>query len=179
MQYALIREAELKVCSFYWIDVADKVSYTNVGSSKLLAVSFRTMQPVNGSLVTMCCDLVLAVSRNRIKRIIVNLAARNGGNVFIQQLRHLPGHSCLGLSSQSEKQNIVLAEKRSFYIRDYAVFITHNSRKTGFLRLQFGDEILSELFFYRSRFISRGLQFTQCLYFSCICFHSQRNLLIH
>src|SRR5688572_28893643 len=56
MYHMLIGKTKFQIRSFNWINIANKVCYTNIGSSQFLSITFGFMNPADGGIITIGGD---------------------------------------------------------------------------------------------------------------------------
>ena len=155
VNYLFVGKAESQVGGFYRVNIANQIRHTYIRRCQLFAVAFASVNPFNRCIVTSLQNDIPSKFRDWPKRIIINITAGDHWNMFIEKFRHLSGHTCFSLSTQTQKQNIMFAQQRSFYIRYHRVFIPENAAECFFLCLQFFYEVLANFFFYAFVFIAR------------------------
>ena len=82
---------------------------------------------------------VAAAAANRCVRVVVNFAARNEWRVFVQQVRQLADEARLGLSAQSQENEIVPRQDGVDHLRHHGIFVAQNAGEQFFPALDFAD----------------------------------------
>src|SRR5689334_12895616 len=83
--------------------------------------------------------------RDRLVRIVMDFRARHIGQKRIEQGRQHPDEPGLGLSAESEKDEVMTREHRVNHLRHNTIVITDNSRKQWFFALEFTDQVGAKL----------------------------------
>src|SRR5207247_8333640 len=88
---------------FDGVDVADDVGNRDIGSGELLDVSIVAAPVFDWRPLSHFSNQIAASPANRTEWLVVDLAARDHRNGFIQECRQLPEDPALGLASQTQE----------------------------------------------------------------------------
>jgi hypothetical protein len=143
----LVRDVLSGPSGLYWIDVADHVSDGYVGRGKFLDVSFFGGAPGNGGIIAETRAFVPALFANWPQRMIANFAPRYVRHAGVKQTCKHSRQTRLGLTPQTQKDEIVSRQDRIHDLWDHCVIKSHQTREQRFTPVQFADEIGSKLFF--------------------------------
>ena len=86
------------------IDLTDQVSDRGVGCRQLLAEAMIAMDPVDRGFVALLRDQPLALSRDRVVGVVVDLGAGDDRHPLVEQLGQGPDHPGLGLAPFSQRK---------------------------------------------------------------------------
>src|SRR6266704_6447504 len=90
-----------------WIDVADDVGDRDVRGRELLHEPQLAGQPGDRRAVAALRDQLAPVLGDRLEGIVVDLAARDERDLFIEQRDKLAQDTALGLTAQAEQNEVV------------------------------------------------------------------------
>ena len=93
-------------------------------------------------------DQIAAPAADGMVRIIANFAAGDVGHTLIQQRRQHADDACLGLTAQSEQNEIVPRQNGVHHLRNHGVFVADHAREKLFASLQFADQVRSQFIFH-------------------------------
>ena len=117
-------------------------------------------------------QLILAITADGLKRIIVDLAAGHDGNGVIEQPDELPQHARLGLAAQAEKEHVVLGKNGVVHLRQHGFLVAEDAvedGRAGRLRVaaaaaQQADQIAPHFVFDADNAITAGLELAKCFW---------------
>ena len=102
------------------------------------------------------------IPRNRFDGIIVLISLpgnnRDAAAGLVEQVHHLSEYPGFGPGRAAEEKDVVFAQQGSFHIRNNAVFVTDNARKSFFL-LQLADQVAPHFFADTRWPVTRVFQF--------------------
>src|SRR5262245_4289467 len=128
---------------FDGVDVTDHVRDSDIGCRKLLDVTILGGQIGDMGAIALLGDQVAATPADRQVGIVVDLAPGDIRRHFIQQACEQTDDSRLGLTAESEQDEVVPREHRVDQLRDHRIFIADNSREQRLTPLQLADQIVS------------------------------------
>ena len=70
------------------IYLANQISDGNIGRSQFFMISLFPTNPLNLATVTISVNTIARFSRDRMKRVIIDVRAGNDGNHIIQKINH-------------------------------------------------------------------------------------------
>ena len=150
MNGELAGEGVASLRSLYWIDVPDHVGDRDVGRRQLLDIAFIPEPVGDRGFVSHFSHEVPASSAYRPEGIIVDLAALDAGNRFIQEVGQLPQDAALGLTAETQQDHVVSGEDCVDHVGNDRVLIPHDSGEDRLPILEFSDEIEPHLILDRS-----------------------------
>ena len=103
MDHAFVCKIEPEISGFNRIYVADKIGNAHIRRGKLFPIAIAAVYPFNRRIVALFCDQLPGISRQRLKRIVVDITSRNDRDVFIKQADHLPRHTRFCLPAQTKE----------------------------------------------------------------------------
>lgn len=109
------------------INVANEVGNGHVGSGELFDVTVIGRQVGNARRLGIGRQQLPAPGAKRSVRVVMNLAAREVGNLWIKQGRQRAQNAALRLSAQTEQNEIVARQNGVNQLRDNRVFVPHDA----------------------------------------------------
>ncbi len=133
------------------IDVADNVGDGDVGSSQLFDEALVARHPRNRRVVALLGDFLAAGAADRAERIIVDFTAGYDGDFRVEQLHEAAQNAALGLSAQTQKNEIVAREERVDDLGHDGVFVAVNAGKERFVSFDGAQQIAPHLVLHGKR----------------------------
>jgi hypothetical protein len=127
------------------IDVPDHVGDRHVRRGELLDVARFSWQPRDREAVALGREPRAAGAAHRGERVVVDLAAGDDRNVLVEQAGDPAQDPALGLSPQSEQNEIVPREDGVDNLRDHRVVVPDDARKHGLPGAELPDQVASDL----------------------------------
>ena len=149
------------------IDVADDIRDGDVRRGELFNEPQLARQPRDRRLLAALGDQLAAVLRNRLERIIVDLAACENRDLLVEQRHELAENAALRLAAQAEQDEVVTREDRVDELGNHRLFVTHNAGKQRRAVLEQADQVFPHFVFYGALAAGRAgplraLQLTEC-----------------
>src|ERR1044071_1867799 len=95
---------------FDWINVANDVGNGHVRRRQFLNKARVTSDPLNRCFITLHADGLTAISRDRIKRIVINFGNLDDRNLFVEEVCKLPDDPTFSLASKTQEDGVVPGE---------------------------------------------------------------------
>ena len=111
------------------IDLTDKIGGTHIGGSEFLNKTSIPRDIVYREFISQFLKLTLTVNTYRVKRVIMNGTAFNGGHLFIQEVYHGPDKPALALTSFTQQNHVMSAEDGIHQIGNHRLIIADQFRK--------------------------------------------------
>ena len=127
------------------VHVADQVGDGHVGGRELLDVARFARQPGDRRGVAQLRDPLPAVLGDRLKRIVVDLAARQHRDLFVEQQHQLAQDAALRLSPEPQQDEVVARQDRVHELRDHRVVVAHDTREQGRPVFEQAHEVVAHL----------------------------------
>ena len=153
-------------CRLDRVDVAEDVGDRDVRRRELFDEAQLARQPGDRRAIAALGDQLAAVLGERLERVVVDLAARDDRNLFIEQRDELAQDAALRLPAQSQQNEIVARKDGVDELRQDRLFVAQDAGKQRRAVLQQADQVLPHLVFDgalaagRTRPL-RSLQFTE------------------
>ena len=125
------------------VDVADQVADARVGGGELLAVPVAGVPPGDRRLVAFGRKPRAARAADRIERVVVDLAARHGRDVLVEQRDERAQQARLRLAAQAEQDEVVLRQQRVDELRHDGVVVADDPGEERFAGAELGDQVLA------------------------------------
>ena len=129
------------------VDIADHVGDGDVRRGQLLHVAVVAVEPGDGRVARFRLHQIAAAAADRRVRVVVNLAAGEVRRPFVEQRGELANEAGLGLSAQSEKNEIVARQDGVDHLRHHGIFISDDAGKELAPALNPADQVLAEFVF--------------------------------
>ena len=146
MHRQLVGEMQPRVSGLDRIDVAEHVGNRHVGRRELFDVALLARQPHDRHPIAFRRHARAARRAQRREWVVVNLAAWDDGDPFVEQIDESPQNAALRLAAQPEQDEIVLGENGIDELRDYSFVVPDDAREQLLARLEFPNEILADLY---------------------------------
>jgi hypothetical protein len=143
------------------IHLADEVGDRGVRRGELLAVAIVAVYPLDRGLVTAVTYQVAGMTRDRVERIIVDLAPGDDRHPLVEQPGERADDPCLALTAFAEEHHVVTGEHRVLHLRQHGVVVSHDpghERRAGTDR---PHRVFPDLVLHRARLPSGGLQLSE------------------
>ena len=118
------------------VDLADEVGDRRVGRRELLAEASLTVHPLDRCLVAAFGDEDPRVRRDRVVRVVVDLAAGDDGQPLVEQVDERAHDARLRLTAFAEQDHVVAGEQRVRNLRQHGVLVTDDTIDERFPRHQ-------------------------------------------
>ena len=145
MDYALVGVVKPLGGRLDRIDVADQVGNGHVGRGQLLAVTPRTADPFDGRVVPVFGNEVPGAPADRRVGRTVDLAARDRGQVLVEQRDQGSQDTGLRLSPQSEENEVVPGQDRVDQFGDDGLLVTDDAGKDLFAAGKLDHQVVPHL----------------------------------
>src|SRR5207302_4756216 len=97
----------------------------------------------------------------RRQRVVVNLAARHHGNLFVEQVDEAAQDAALGLSTKAKQNEVVLRENRVDQLRHDRLVVADDPGEQRLAGLQLAYEVVADFLFDGTRVQTRLPEFAQ------------------
>ena len=143
------------------VDVADEVADAGVGGGQLLGVALAAVPPGERQLVADLAEQAPAPGALRRQRVVVDLAAGDGGAPLVQQLHqgaHQPG---LALAALAEQHQVVAGEQGALELGQDGVVEADDAGEGRLARTQPVEQVGADLLLHRARGVAGVTQLAQ------------------
>src|SRR6476619_1543389 len=127
------------------IDIADEVRYGDIGRGQLLHVTLVPSQPGDWCCLSAFGEQLTGIFGDGCERIVIYLAAGNDGNPLVQEAGQLTQESTLGLTPETEQNEVVSGKQCVHDVRQDGIFVADNARKQRLTRLQSPEQVTPNL----------------------------------
>ena len=103
------------------VDVADQVADAGVGRRQLLAEPVAAVQPADGGGVAVLGDLAVRPDRDRVQRVLVELAADEDRRPLVEQPDEGADQAGLALAALAEQDEVVAGDDRPLDLGQHGV----------------------------------------------------------
>ena len=135
------------------IDIADQVRHRDVRRGQLLVITLVAVHPFDGGFVAVLFDELLGGARRGGQRVLIEGIPRQHGNMLVEQLGQLTGDARLGLTAQTQQDEVVPGQQGVDDLRNDGLVESDDPRKQGAAGLKRRDEIAADLFLDGNRLI--------------------------
>ena len=111
------------------VDVSDDVRDGHVRRGQLLHKPLLSRHPRERRVIAFRVDSLPARPANRLQRVVIDFAPRDDRHFGVQQLHQPAQDSALGLSAQTQKDEIVPRQQCVDDLRDHRVFVAVHTGK--------------------------------------------------
>ena len=129
---------------FDGVDVADHVGDGDVGCGEFLDISAIARNPGNRRGIAFLGHPVAAGAADRIVRIVVDFAARNGRQVGVQKTHQAAKDASLCLAAQAQQNKMMLRKKSIHDLRNHGIFVTVDAGEERLSPLEFAQQVLPQ-----------------------------------
>ena len=133
------------------VDLADEVGDRRVGRRELLAEAAVAVHPLDRRVVAALGDEHARVVRDRVVRVVVDLAAGDDRHPLVEQIGERTDHAGLRLAALAEEDDVVAREQRVLELRDDRVLEPEHAGHRRFARRDPGDRVRPDLLLDRPR----------------------------
>ena len=109
------------------VDLADEVGDRRVGRGELLAEAAVAVHPLDRRLVAALGDEHAGVVRDRVVRVVVDLAAGDDRHPLVEQRGERADHAGLRLAALAEEDHVVAGEQRVLELREDGVLVADHA----------------------------------------------------
>ena len=132
-----------------------------VGRRELLTEAPLPVHPLDRRLVAAFGDEHARVRRDRVERVVVDLAAGDDREPLVEQI-HQPAHDArLRLSAFTEQDDVVAGEQRIRHLRHHGVLETDDALDQRLTREQLANRVGAELLFHLARLPAAAVEFSE------------------
>ena len=134
---------------FDGIKVADNVRNGHVWRGQLFHEALLAREIIDSCGVTTLLQAERAGMADRLEGIVIDLAAREEGDLFVEQADERPQNATLGLAAQTEQNEIMPGEDSIADLRHHAVVVTDDPRENGIIAVlvQTRNQVVAQLIF--------------------------------
>ena len=111
------------------VDVADDIGNGDIGGRELFNIALVARQPGDGCRVALRGDTLAARAADGAQRVVVDFATRDDRNFRVEKLNKAAQNAALGLSTQTQKDEIVPREQGIDDLGDDAVLVAMHTRE--------------------------------------------------
>ena len=127
------------------IDLPDQVGDRDVGRRELLTVAGVPADPRDRQLVAEFLGAATAGAADRLKRVVVDLAAVDDGDGFVEQTDEAADQTALRLTALAEEHHVVTGEDRVLDLGDDGLLVADDPREDRLARPEASDQVLAHL----------------------------------
>ena len=127
MNRQLIAQQVTALRGFDRIDVADDVGDSYVGRGEFFDEASVAIDPVDARHVAVLFERLSCVSRDWVKRIVVDFRTRDYRQTLVKEFRQLSNDAALRLAAQTEQDDVVTRQNRVDELRNDGVVVTDNA----------------------------------------------------
>ena len=109
------------------VDLTDQVGDRGVGSGELLTEAAVAVDPLDRRLVAALGHEQPRVLRDRVVRVVVDLAAGDDRHPLVEQLGEPADHAGLGLPALAEEDHVVAGDQRVLELREDGVLVADHA----------------------------------------------------
>ena len=109
------------------VDLADEVGDRRVGRGELLAEAAVAVHPLDRRLVAALGDEQPRVLRDRVVRVVVDLAAGDDRHPLVEQVGERADHAGLRLAALAEEDHVVAGDQRVLELREDGVLVADHA----------------------------------------------------
>ena len=109
------------------VDLADEVGDRRVGRRELLAEAAVAVHPLDRRVVAALGDEMARVRRDRVVRVVVDLAAGDDRHPLVEQADERADDARLRLAALAEEDHVVAGEQRVRELREDGVVVTDDA----------------------------------------------------
>ena len=143
------------------VDLADQVGDRRVGRGELLAEAAVAVHPLDRRLVAALGDEHARVLRDRVVRVVVDLAAGDDRHPLVEQLGERADHAGLRLPALAEEDHVVAGDQRVLELREDGVLVADHAVDELLALRDPRDRVGAHLFFDGPRHPSAGLELAE------------------
>lgn len=136
------------------VDFSYEVGNGDVGGGEFFVVAVVTFDPFDGGFVAVDGELVFGVFGEGVERIVVDVGARDDGEVFVEEAGEHAEDAGLALPSQAEEEHVVLGEDGVFDLGEDGVVVAHDAGEEGFAATEFAEEVVAHFDFDGAGFVA-------------------------
>ena len=127
------------------VDLANQVRNADVWRRQLLGVPLRAGHPAYGNVVAALGHSIFARPADGGKGVVVELAALDRWDAFVEQIGHVAYQPRLRLTPFAEENDVLSGEDRVLKLWDHGVLESHYAGEQLLALPYPGDEVLSDL----------------------------------
>ena len=143
------------------VDLADEVGDRRVGRRELLAEAAVAVHPLDRRLVAALGDEHARVRRDRVERVVVDLAAGDDRHPLVEQVHERADDARLRLAALAEEDDVVAGEQRVRELRHDGVLVTDDAVDERLAREQLAHRVGAELLLDRPRHPAAAAKFSE------------------
>src|SRR6185312_5428657 len=140
------------------IDLADQVGDGDVRRGELLAVAAVARDPHDLGAVALLGHALAAGLADGRQRVVVDLAAGQGGHRLVEEADQHARHARLGLAALAEEDQVLAAEDGVLDLRDDGVVVADDAGQERLAAPQARDEVVAQLLLDRLALPAAGLE---------------------
>ncbi len=127
------------------VDLSDQVSNGDVRGRELLAVALIAVDPRDLDLVAVLGDEIQTSTADGSERVVVDLAARDRGNLRIEEVDERAHDAALRLSSLTEHDHVVAGDDRIRQLRQHRLVIADDAGEERLSGAQSRQQVAAHL----------------------------------
>src|SRR5713101_4946956 len=163
MHRQLVGEVQPRLGGLDGIDVADHVRDRHIRRRQLFDEPLLATQPADREAVAFLRGARAARGAERRQRVVVNLAAGDDRDPFVQQIDEVPQDAALRLTPQAEQNEVVARQDGVDELRNHRLVVADDAGEERLARSQPADQVVADFLFNRPRAIARLPQVTEGL----------------
>ena len=127
------------------VDVADEVADAGVRRRQLLAEPVAAVQPADGRGVAVLGDLAVRPDRDRVQRVLVELAADQHRRPLVEQADEGADQAGLALTALAQQDEVVAGDDRPLDLGQHGVLEADHAGQAGLAAAEAGEQVGAQL----------------------------------
>ena len=127
------------------VDVADQVADAGVGRRQLLPEPVAAVQPADRGGVAVLGDLPVRPHRDRVQRVLVELAADEHRRPLVEQADQGADQAGLALAALAEQDEVVTGDERPLDLGEHGVLEADHAGQAGLAPAEPGQQVAAQL----------------------------------
>ena len=144
------------------IDLADEVGDSDIRRGQLLGVALGAANPLDDRLVALVADELAGILGDRGVGVVVDLAALDDGDFFVQQVDHRADEAGLGLAPLAEEDQVMARQNGVLDLGDDGILVADDAREQLSALLDLGNKVAAELVLDANDLVAAFLELTEC-----------------
>src|SRR5207248_5520122 len=135
------------------VHLTDQIGDGDVRRGELLAVAAVAWEPDDAGGVALVREALPAGGADRREGRVVDLAAREGGHLVVEQADEQTRHARLRLPALAEEHDVLAGEDRVLDLREDALLVADDPREDRLAALEPADQVVAQLLLDRRRLV--------------------------
>ena len=141
------------------VDFADEVGDGDVGGGQFFGIAEVAAKPGNGGVVSHFGDDADSVGADGMEGVVVEFAAGNDGDLFVQQVDQGADEAGFGLAPFAQQDDVLAGEDGVFQLGNDGVVEADDAGEYGFLGADFGNQVVADFGADGDGLIAAGAEF--------------------